>query len=153
LNIVFLDIDGVLNSVDLRSALAESSSLDPRPVACLNRILRETGARLVLSSSWRYLILGGAMTLSGFEYLLRTHGVAKDCLAGHTCPDEDTAERGAQIRRWLDEHGPVAAWAALDDMPLELGADSWRHVQTDRRVGLSDADATSVIRILQGQQL
>jgi HAD domain in Swiss Army Knife RNA repair proteins len=152
LTIVFLDIDGVLNSDDRRSRLAESSSLDPRAVARLNSILLETGARLVLSSSWRYVILGGAMTLQGFEYLLRTHGVANDCLAGHTCPDEETAGRGAQIRRWLDEHGPVTAWAALDDMPLDLGDDSWHHVQTDPRVGLSDDDAASIICILRGQR-
>lgn len=152
MKVVFLDIDGVLNSADLRSQLAESSSLDPRAVMRLNCILVETGARLVLSSSWRYLILSGAMTLPGFEYLLRTHGVAKDCLAGHTCADEDTAERGGQIRRWLAEHRSVTAWAALDDMPLELGGDGWRHVQTDARVGLTDADATNVIRILRGEQ-
>jgi hypothetical protein len=146
--ILFLDIDGVLNRAGQHSDLAQSSSLDPQAVARLNGVLARTGARLVVSSSWRYLILGGAMTVPGFEYLLRTHGVAADCLVGHTCADEDTPERGAQIRRWLAEHGPVAAWAAVDDGPLELGDEGWRQVQTDRRLGLTDEDAAALIRIL-----
>jgi hypothetical protein len=150
LRVLFLDIDGVLNCAGQRSDLAESSSLDAGAVARLNDVIARTGAKLVLSSSWRYLILGGAMTVSGFEYLLRTHGVAKGCLAGHTCGDEDTPERGAQIHRWLAEHETVTGWAAVDDGRLQLGADGWRQVQTDQRLGLTDGDAEALVRILTG---
>jgi hypothetical protein len=148
--VLFLDIDGVLNAGAF-SVTAESSSLDAAAVERLNGILTATGAKLVLSSSWRYLILGGSMTVEGFEYLLRTHGVTKGCLIDHTCADEATAGRGRQILRWLEEHGAVEAWAVVDDLAIDdLGAERWRHVRTDARVGLSAADAATIVRILLG---
>jgi hypothetical protein len=148
--VLFLDIDGVLNRGGF-SATAESSSLDPALVARLNVVLAATGAKLVLSSSWRYLILGGAMNLAGFDYLLRTHGVAKGCLVGHTRADEELTGRGAQILRWIEEHGPVEAWAVVDDVEIaDLGGERWRFVHTDPRAGLLGVDADSIIGILTG---
>ena len=150
MKVLFLDIDGVLNDSHFNPA-AESSSLSGPAVTRLNQILRATGAKLVLSSSWRYLILDRAMTLQGFEYLLRTHGVDKGSLIGHTGPDdadETQPGRAVQIRRWLQDHHDVSAWAALDDHLLELGDDSWRQVKTDGQVGLTEANAAAVIDIL-----
>ena len=148
MRVLFLDIDGVLNAGGF-DAVAESSSLDAALVARLNDILAATGAKLVLSSSWRYLVLGGAMTVEGFEYLLRSHGVAKGSLIGHTRADEEIAGRGAQILRWLEDHGPVEAWAVVDDIEIaDLGAERWRHVRTDARAGLSAVDAAAITRTL-----
>jgi hypothetical protein len=148
--ILFLDIDGVLNRGGF-SPDAQSSSLDPAAVARLNRVLADTGARLVLSSSWRYLILDGSFTVGGFDYLLRTHGVTQGALLGHTCADEQTVGRAAQIRRWMQDHGPVLEWAAVDDHPLQLGDEDWRQVRTDSTLGLTDADADALAAILSGQ--
>jgi hypothetical protein len=149
MRILFLDIDGVLNRGHLDVA-AESTTLDPAAVTRLNGILRDGAAQVVVSSSWRYLILGGAMTPDGFEYLLRTHGLVKGCIVGHTCPDEEVFGRGAQIRAWVAEHGPLEAWAVLDDIEMDLGDDRWRHVRPDPATGLTDADAAAVVRILRG---
>src|SRR5687767_10572458 len=54
MKIVFLDIDGVLNT--RRSCHAQRGR--PRPfdvdaISALNRVLRQTGARVVMSSTWR----------------------------------------------------------------------------------------------------
>jgi hypothetical protein len=144
--VLFLDIDGVLNHGGF-SATAQSSSFDPEAIARLNRLLTRTGARAVLSSSWRYVILDGTMTLQGFEFMMRTHGLMRGALFDHTCADEEVRERGAQIRRWL-EHHPVDAWAAVDDQPLDLGASAWRHVRTDPTRGLTDSDAARLATIL-----
>ena len=61
MKILFLDIDGVLNhDVWFRSDAYKNhqenwrvSMFDPDCVARVNRILQETGAKLVVSSSWR----------------------------------------------------------------------------------------------------
>jgi hypothetical protein len=71
--IIFLDIDGVLNGHHFMRE-AQSCNICRPCVLQLNRIIRTTGAKVVLSSAWRYMIHGGAMTLSGFAYMLRTHG-------------------------------------------------------------------------------
>lgn len=150
MKVLFLDIDGVLNNSQFNPA-AESSTLDPAAVARLNQVVRSTGAKLVLSSSWRYLILEGAMTLQGFEYLLRSHGLDKGCLLDHTGADQAAdvfAGRAAQIQRWLAQHPEVADWAAIDDAALALGPLGWRQVKTDGTVGISDADAAQLVAIL-----
>ncbi len=149
MKVIFLDIDGVLNRGGF-SAVAQSSSFDRPAIDRLNRVLDATGARLVLSSSWRYVVLDGTMNLRGFEFLLRTHGLRTGALHDHTCADEVVPERGAQILRWLTQHArEVEAWAALDDQPLELGAGAaWRHVRTDPAEGLTDEDAARLIAIL-----
>jgi len=92
--IIFLDIDGVLNN-HVFDRIAGSSTILPVCVGQLNRIIHATGAAVVLSSAWRYMCLDGkefpaGMTLKGFEYMLRTHGVTQRIsIIGHTEPDCD----------------------------------------------------------------
>ncbi len=156
--IIFLDIDGVLNGHNWSSS-AESNIIQPTPVKHLNRILEETGAKIVLSSSWRYIIHGGAMTLDGFEYMLRTHGVVSGRLRGLTCKDEETkgaepddflsdgySVRSKQILGWLQMNTSVTRWVAIDDGGLDI--DDENFVQTDGRVGLTEADALRAIELL-----
>lgn len=147
MKILFLDIDGVLND-GTRNAAAESSTFDRAAVARLNQVIEATACKLVLSSSWRYVIIDGSMTVGGFEFLMRTHGLAKGTLLGHTCEDEVAPGRAAQIRRWLLRHEPCETWAAVDDHDLGLGEDQWRQVRTNWSVGLTDSDAARLIEIL-----
>ena len=60
--IIFLDIDGVLNSGRWFAktggepdADGYGVSFDPAAVDCLGRIISETGAEIVISSSWKWL--------------------------------------------------------------------------------------------------
>lgn len=85
--LLFLDIDGVLNGHDWDEG-AQSNRIRYQCVRELNRIIAETGAKVVLSSAWRYMIHGRQMTLAGFGYLLRTHGASCLQLVGLTEPDE-----------------------------------------------------------------
>ncbi len=117
--VIFLDIDGCLNDHKFNKA-AQSSTLDKDKVEVLNKILRATGAVIVLSSAWRYMIIRGAVTLKGFEYLLRTHGVeCVDKLIGYTREDAYKFEpRMHQIRDYVRCNG-VDKYTIIDD--LELG--------------------------------
>jgi hypothetical protein len=124
MSVLFLDIDGVLNdhAYDER---AESTTLLRPCVDRLNRVLDETGCVVVVSSAWRYMVLGRAMSLHGFEYLLRTHGVrCSGRLVGTTGRDRDTTdktERGRQVGAWLAAYGcPEEPWAVVDDLPVRL---------------------------------
>lgn len=158
MRLLILDIDGVLNS---HRWLAEAKSCDIEP-ACVrqfNRILAETGCRVLLASAWRYMILGGAMTLGGFAYMLRTHGCATTTgvLIGHTradndddAPERDPIERGRQVREWIREHPEVDRYVAIDDMQLGYVEFGIPLAQTDGRVGLTEADADRAIAILKG---
>lgn len=161
---LFLDVDGVLNSHDFDHTPGVNSGGIRRDCALrLNRVLAATGCEVVLSSAWRYIILGGDATLRGFEYMLRTHGVAAEGrLVGHTRPDEDedATTRGLQIASWLLEHRPPGhRYAVVDDGGTGPGGD-WDDmgiaaaghpvVWTESREGLTDAQADALIALLNG---
>jgi len=167
--VLFLDIDGVLNG---HEKLQGSPYCGVRAdcMARLNRIVRETGCRFVLASSWRYMVLLGQMTLKGFEYLMITHGLivpkVRDIVKGEgapvlfrdTLPEDRTVndlhDRGKLARAWLDAHPEVKTYAALDDGNTDgldlgyevMGIPSVRPVPS---VGLTDALADRVIALLR----
>jgi hypothetical protein len=150
MKLIFLDMDGVLNGDDDRFCGVNADCAKR-----LQRIIEATGAKLVISSAWRYMILNGAMTDLGFQYLLATHGIVAD-VVGHTCSDEEVPERGEQIRAWLRHNGPrPEKWLAIDDR----GDVEFSHfnekmlVQTDGTIGLTDEDVDWVIHLLGEKEL
>lgn len=155
--ILFFDVDGVLNGHDY-DARARSNTINPRCVDHLNQVIEATDCRLVISSAWRYMIHGNAMSLRGFEYLLRTHRLAvTDRLCGFTRPDtpdegqaQDPAHRGRQILEWVDAYGDGARWAAVDDLDLSTVLPAGRFLRTDGLRGLTWSDAQQLIRLLRG---
>ena len=50
--IIFLDIDGVLNS-ETYDKNRTAGAIDPECAKRLNRIIKETNADIVISSSWK----------------------------------------------------------------------------------------------------
>jgi hypothetical protein len=151
--VVFLDIDGVLNGHEF---LVESRSckIDRACVERLNRILKATDARIVLSSAWRYMVHGHAMTLQGFQYMLQTHGMvgsvngSERVIVDVTCRDQDLADRPDQIRAWLEACAPHDEWryVILDDGDFVWG--DLNIIQTDGSKGLTDEDAERAIASL-----
>lgn len=112
LRVLFLDIDGVLNST--RTALAlggiphdlrpeDVSKLDPVALALIRNLCRAAGLSVVVSSSWRILhhwdAIGRALNLPTMDATPR-------------CP---TGFRGDEVRAWLAAHPEVRDWAAVDD--------------------------------------
>jgi len=54
LKIIFLDIDGVLNSLKYdRNRTVKQGNIDETRLPLLKKLVDETGALIVLSSSWR----------------------------------------------------------------------------------------------------
>lgn len=151
--IIFLDIDGVLN--DWERSWCDvpdyNPEIVPRCVQSLNKIIRATEAKLVLSSSWRNLITSGHFSLVGFERMLRTHGV-NGYLLGHTRVNGDDF-RWQEIAAWLrDPMAPkekritIKRYCILDDDADAFGGRPG--VQTAGGIGLTDSDAEVAIEIL-----
>ena len=104
---------------------------------------------LVLSSSWRLSDTAAASV----DAQLAHHGLP--AIAGRT-PTFGVGERVREILDYVDKAGPVAAWAALDDIHLEgiAGVDrprvAGRCVRTDGTVGLQPRDVALAKKILAG---
>jgi len=158
--VLFLDIDGVLNGHEY-DAEAESCNIRRECVKRLSRVVKETGCKIVISSAWRYMIHGGAMTLTGFAYMLRTHGlIGITNIVGYTekdaeTPGDENDERARQCLNWLNwwknlpGDGPVvSAFAAVDDIDFEWARHGIPAVVTSGAIGLTDADADRLIELL-----
>lgn len=162
MRVVFLDIDGVLNSLTFMRDLHNRSpdpalgppdfrhQIDDTAVLRLNRLLEATGAVVVISSSWRRIV-----DLDELWQILKSHGF-EGCIVG-TTPDLSYLERAAtrmlprgdEIAHWL-AHSPraVHAFVILDDVS-NMGELSHRLVLTDDRVGLTDDDVVRATALLR----
>lgn len=147
-------------------ALAGAPSL----MANLKFIIDQTGAEIVLSSTWRL----EAATRSAVKTRLKTVGLSfidstPDLAAiedGAThfelCAGDDgeyspEAERAIEIRRWLaarsDDDVAIPGFVAIDDMNLCLGSlEPANFVQTDDSHGLTRLGAESSIAKLYAQR-
>jgi len=163
MRILFLDIDGVLNGHDY-CEVAESCSIKGQCVGHLNRVIRDTGCRIVVSSAWRYMVGEKGMTLTGLHYLLRTHGLTAkptdliwDVIRRDATPDEP---RGHIIREWILQYrsavrGARVHFCVLDDLSAEemgIADDPYmmrRMVRTNGKSGLNEVSAQQVIDVFQ----
>lgn len=157
--VLFLDIDGVLNGHDWDDE-AKSCNIRRECVKHLNRVVKETGCKLVVSSAWRYILHGGDMTTKGFGYMLRTHGLIAESgtmnlIVGYT--DKDTeppmerrdGERARQVQAWLGYTGlTVESYAVVDDEDDGFTEAGMPCVITDGAKGLTHEDADKLIAIL-----
>lgn len=159
--IVFLDIDGVLNG-----GFHDEWGFDwtlPGAVVAFNRIINETGAKVVVSSSWRL-----DNTLEEIEAFLSSRGVVAEFIDvtpeinfetdwdGDLCMFPDA--RIKEIRVWLDEHPEAQNFLVLDDQDIRLDVNNTiktdakieaRWVKPEHKEGFTEDQATRAINLLR----
>mgnify|MGYP005857029319 CR=1 FL=1 len=104
--IIFLDIDGVMNHAIYfkrrKEGKFERDPIDPECVQYLNRIIAATGAKVVISSTWRmhYDIeyMQTILDQKGFEG--EVIGETPDVYSSH----KYNAPRGCEIKDWIKKH-------------------------------------------------
>ncbi len=152
MRVVFVDFDGVLNrETDIAEEEAElwtAAWLEADLVARLERLVASTGAKVVVSSSWRQRrsLDELADILAERGYLGGVHDVTP------RLPRTEEGEkhvRAAEIAAWLTAHPEVVTWIILDD-ERDLGPLAHRHVWTDPSVGLSETNIEEARALLLG---
>ena len=158
MKIVFLDIDGVLNHSSTRHVVSPTSSellsipIEPKCMERLNRLIAETGAKIVISSSWRLFArwedLGPALVRHGLvgdvigetPDLPNNNTWLANWKARHGKAFEfDRLERGWEIAEWIAAHPEVTAFVILDDCSDMDALKPWL-VLTHPCDGLDDPD-------------
>jgi hypothetical protein len=152
MRVVFLDFDGVLNretdAIDEESELWTAAWLETDLVERLARLVASTGAKVVVSSSWRQrrsqAELADILAERGYP------GGVHDVTARLPRSEEGEQHvRATEIAAWLTAHPEVASWIILDD-ERDLGPLAHRHVWTDPSVGLSEQNLAEARALLLG---
>lgn len=148
MKVIFLDVDGVLvNRRSLMDRSGRDSVADSKCVYALNHITDTTGAKIVVSSSWRFC---GEQEMR----LVLAHWKVRAEMISIT-PDLTRKEnnlyvatpRGYEIQKWIDEHPEVTAFAILDD-ECDMAHLESKLVKTVFEAGLTEQDALKAIQML-----
>ena len=163
MKVVFLDIDGVLNSqawfdrqanegltgFDPSDEEAWLTMLDPDCVVRLDRLVAAHDAKVVISSSWRQLL-----EPSTIARLLARRGFRGEVIGATTTSNALTptrkTQRGDQIAHWLataSVTSDVTSFVILDD-DEDMVHLAPRHVKTAWAKGLTEDDAARASELL-----
>eukprot|EP00927_Polykrikos_kofoidii_P009919 TRINITY_DN14173_c1_g1_i1.p1 TRINITY_DN14173_c1_g1~~TRINITY_DN14173_c1_g1_i1.p1 ORF type:complete len:240 (-),score=50.42 TRINITY_DN14173_c1_g1_i1:48-767(-) len=160
--IVFLDVDGVLNSKKTRrlrfredyAVMGLDDAPSPEMVDNLVYIVEQTCAEIVLSSTWRLL----QNKCDEIEQVLGARGLKLRGLTPDHKQDGGTGSRVDEIFAWLMDNkldgDKVEAWVALDDLDLRGMDDRLQaanFVRTMDSVGLTRKHAEEAVRKLLAQ--
>lgn len=171
MKVIFLDIDGVLNSTeyflnapdeylnsdpdieldDKEERIKEwSKDIDSESVECLNKIIEATDAKVVLSSAWRN------SRWEEVEACLKNRGFNYSILDRTPILTGESLVRGNEILNWIQHNAQFVKmpyykyedYLILDDSTdmLLWQKDNFYHV--DNSVGLKEKDVQSCIQIL-----
>ena len=116
MKVIFLDIDGVLNE-DTTPTRTKTRMIfiDEEKLLRLKRIIDATGAKIVLSSTWRYDRHDPRLNGDFLELQEAFHNVGLDFYS-FTPVDAIGIRRGMEIKAWLGLHrGEVDRFIILDD--------------------------------------
>ena len=157
--LLFLDIDGVLNCATTEERTPEGFDfVEDRLIEKLKRILDATGAKVILSSDWRFehprfdddpdAKMG--INLSLLIRKLADFGINLYGMTSVMC-----RRRGEEIENWLDKNecrfGGIdnINYVILDDLPWsEFHGHAGHFVNTDDYIGLTDENVEEAIAIL-----
>lgn len=157
LKVIFLDFDGVITTE------ASHWNLSFEKMQLVKRIVDDTDAKIVISSSWRrytlektiesitdpnnpfvksnpFLIPEVVVGITGRMYAFK-YGIAEKHY--RVC-------RGVEIQQYLDEHPDIENYIILDDSTDMLLSQNSKFIQTDPKSGISEKDVERAIRILNG---
>lgn len=158
-NLLFLDLDGVLNTkthleylhrMGLKSRDQYGHIFDPFCVHNLNELIKQTGGKIVISSSWR---------LSGFENLQEMWqerelpgeiiGITPVLMltgCEYKCP------RGMEIYTWMEDRKntlEVKNYVIIDDFSDMLYEQRNNYVQTTWNNGFGENELKQALNILK----
>jgi hypothetical protein len=137
MKVIFLDIDGVLNCKATRNPRNLPYVVDPKLLRRFKRLLDRTGAKVVLSSTWRYDPAG--------LFSARHAGIP---FVGVT-PDMPRRPRRDEVLAWLSGHPRVKRYVIIDDE--DDGLDELPLFQPPAATGLNQKIVNGAAGYLNGK--
>ena len=148
-NIVFLDIDGVVNTIQIDTkpyknkrrkqgkfyfdicSPGDKRISNRQAIMWLNKLCIETKAEIVISSTWRI-----SLDLEELKETLINSGLLPEIKVIGTTPLLNDQIRGEEINAYLQENKDISAFVILDD-DVDMGDLKEYLVQTNTYVGFT----------------
>ena len=151
MKIIFLDFDGVMDNAKYdiylnKHNLSEKDEFgvlfDPDCIAALAQIIEQTGAKIVISSSWKDF-----MTKEEIDQMWQKRQLPGEVI---DVTPSTSRHRGDEIAAWLNLCPNKCQYVILDDQPREqFNTDQYDHlIITNGFYGLTISDAQQAIEIL-----
>jgi hypothetical protein len=137
MKVIFLDIDGVLNCKKTPNPRKFPYVVDKRLLVRFKRLLEKTGAKVVLSSTWRYDPAG---LFSAKHWSIPFIDIT---------PDMPKRPRRDEILAWLKKHPRVTRFVVIDDEDDEL--DQLPLFQPSAETGLTSEIVRGATKYLDGK--
>lgn len=150
MKIIFLDIDGVINTMQIGADLVpyygteDTCPNNIQAIRWLNKLCIETNAKIVISSSWRHA------GMDKCRKAIYKGGVAEDIEIIDSTPTT-WGDRGDEIKLWLDTHPEVEEFVILDD-DTDMGDLLPYLVKCDHQKGFAAEEYTKAFRLLSGEK-
>ena len=136
--VIFLDIDGVLAPIRRWDRYGD---LDRACIEVLNEIVASSGAKVVVSSTWRH-----GKSVAQLQQILEAEGFSGRVI-DKTPSDIPGAGRGDEIAAWLAEHA-VGRFVIIDDH-AGMGDLNEHLVQTEPAHGLQPKHVARALAVLR----
>ena len=155
MKIIFLDIDGVLNNaIDSEHHQFHKEGyyfFSKERVGHLNYILGQTGAKIVVSSTWR---LG--KTVSELQALCKWMGIEGEVIDKTEYLKDNYTLRGNEIYKWIEDNEDLLGKRGYDFLEYVILDDEsdmllWlkdHFVNCDGEIGLTHSNAYQAVKIL-----
>lgn len=145
MKIIFLDFDGVITTRESKWRV------DPEKCKLIKKVCDETGAKIVISSSWRRRNL--KLTMEQFskdDFILYDYvvGVTKRLFVSGSEETHVTIPRGVEIMEYIESHEDITEYVILDDDSDMLLWQQDYFVQTDTYLGINEDHVERAIAIL-----
>lgn len=112
-NIIFLDIDGILNSI-IFSESHPNEDFDPNATKCLSDIYHKHNCDIVLASTWKNTNHPNEPDVYHMYQKLIHHLANYDMTIADQTPDH-FHDRPREIYMWLQQHPETENYIILDD--------------------------------------
>lgn len=154
MKVIFLDFDGVITT------LKSNWTIDNEKVELVKQICDATGAKIVISSSWRRYTLEDTIEAITKQEIVRGNKPfsypdliidVTSRMYGFKYGNKETHYgicRGVEIDRWLWEHQDVTNYVILDDDSDMLLCQKGNFIKTNAYTGICKKDVEKAIKIL-----
>lgn len=147
MKILFLDFDGVITTYESRWKIDESK------VKLVNKIVLETDAKIVVTSSWKI----GYRIVDEFKKEIINKYNNQEWIKPfvdniYDLTDSKGEWRGDEIHRWLEDK-EVESYVIIDDDSDFREDQLFNFVQTDSYEGITEREVKLCINILNGKKI